>query len=118
MPTIVARWRAVRLAHAWQLDPCSGGSVIRKLLEAFFRHKLLLLAPPLLIPAIATPVAVVSTPPVYETGAGIWVDHPAYLNYNDGNNSWVSPVQSQAGRLNELLRTRAFQMEVAGRTSL
>jgi uncharacterized protein involved in exopolysaccharide biosynthesis len=93
--------------------------VIRKVLEAFFRHKLMLLLPPFLIPGIVTPLAVLANPPVFETAVSVWVDHPAYLNYKDDTtNAWVTGVQTQASRLGELLRTRAFVTSVAGRTSL
>jgi len=93
--------------------------MIRKVLEAFFRHKLLLLLPPLLIPGIVTPIAVLANPPVFETAVSVWVDHPAYLNYkDDATSAWVTGVQTQASRLGELLRTRAFVTNVAGRTSL
>jgi uncharacterized protein involved in exopolysaccharide biosynthesis len=92
--------------------------MIRKLLEAFFRHKLLLLLPPLLIPAIVTPLAFQSAPVVYETAVGVWVERPAYLQYQDGSSPWATPVQAQSGRLSELLKTRAFQMDIAQRTSL
>lgn len=90
--------------------------MIKRLLEAFFRHKLLLLMPPILIPLIVTPIAVASTPTVYDTPVGVWVDRAAYLNYKDGLNPWSSPATQQAARISELLRTRAFVMDVAQRT--
>src|SRR5439155_11579808 len=74
--------------------------------------------PPVLIPAIVTLIAVQSNPPAYETVASIWIDHPAYLNVKSDTNGWMSPLQSQSNRLNELLRTRAFVNDVAQRTSL
>jgi capsular polysaccharide biosynthesis protein len=92
--------------------------MIRKLLEAFFQHKLLLLLPAVLIPGIVTPIALAITPPAYETTVSVWIDRPAYLNYKDGTNQWISAVQNQSGRLTELLRTRAFVNDVAQRTSL
>jgi hypothetical protein len=93
--------------------------MITKILEAFFRHKLLLLLPPILIPGIVGPIAVWSTPPLYETAVGVWIDHPAYLTIKDGStNNWMTPVQSQSARLTELLHTRAFLDDVAQRTSL
>ncbi|HEX8969715.1 MAG TPA: hypothetical protein VF937_17665 [Chloroflexota bacterium] len=92
--------------------------MIRKILEAFFRHKLLVLVPPILIPVIVTPFAYLAFPPLYDTWVSVWVDHPAYLNYKDTSNPFNTPVQTQAGRLNELLRTRAFADDVIGRTSL
>jgi len=90
--------------------------MITKVLEAFFRHKVLLLLPPILIPLIATPLAIMATPTVYETAVGIWVDHPAYLDYKDGFNGYTSPAATQAARIGELLHTRAFLMDVAQRT--
>jgi hypothetical protein len=90
--------------------------MIKRLLEAFFRHKLLLLAPPLLIPLIVTPIAIANTPTVYDTPVGVWVDHAAYLNYKDGMNPFVSPATQQGLRVSELLRTRAFVVDVAQRT--
>jgi hypothetical protein len=92
--------------------------MIRKILEAFFRHKFLLLLPPILIPAVVAPIAFAFTPPVYESAVGIWVDRPAYLNFRDNSAGWVSGVQNQTGRLTEMLRTRAFLIDVASRTSL
>src|SRR5579864_5174582 len=90
----------------------------RKLLEALFRHKLLLLLPIVLIPSIVTPIALLTSQATYDTVVSIWVDHPTYLNYNDGSSPWLSPSQVQAGQLQELLLTRAFESDVAKRTSL
>ncbi len=92
--------------------------MIRKILEAMFRHKLLILLPALIIPAIVTPIAIRLTPPVYETGVSVWIDRPAYLNVKDTSTPWISPVETQASRLNDLLHTRAFLNDVAQRTSL
>ncbi len=91
--------------------------MIRRLLEALFRHKLLLILPPLIIPGIVTPIAFLYTPPVYETAVGVWVDHPATLDYKDGFNPYITPANNQAARLGELLRTRAFLLDVAQRTT-
>ena len=46
--------------------------MIRRVLEAFFRHKLLLLLPPLLIPAVVTPVVVATAPTVYGGQIKCW----------------------------------------------
>ena len=53
---------------------------------------------------------------VYESAVSVWVDHPAFLQYKDGFNPWIGPASSQAGRINELLHTRAFLNDVAQRT--
>jgi uncharacterized protein involved in exopolysaccharide biosynthesis len=92
--------------------------VITKFIEAFFRHKLLILLPPVLIPLIVGPIALMSAPIYYETFTGIWVDRPSYLAYNDGFNNYISPAQNQMNRLMEVLRTRSFIVDVAKRTSL
>lgn len=89
-----------------------------RLLDTFFRHKLLLLLPPILIPLLVGPPAVMTAPVTYETYAGIWVDKPTYLNYANDWNSYITPAQNQSGRLLELLKTRTFLDDVAKRTSL
>ena len=89
-----------------------------KLLETLFRHKFLLLLPPILIPTLVAPPALLSAPVTYETYAGIWVDRPTYLSYADDWNRYITPAQNQSGRLTELLRTRSFVDDVARRTSL
>jgi hypothetical protein len=91
--------------------------MIRRILEALFRHKLLLLLPPILIPGIVTPIVVATAPTVYESFVAVWIDHPAYLNYQDGSNQWVSPSQVQANRMSELLHTHPFEVDLAQRTT-
>jgi uncharacterized protein involved in exopolysaccharide biosynthesis len=91
--------------------------MITKFLEAFFRHKLLVLLPPVLIPLIVGPYALVTAPIYYESFAGIWVDKPAYLA-NDSFSPYTSPSSQQSNKLAEVLRTRSFIVDVAKRTSL
>jgi hypothetical protein len=93
--------------------------VTTKILEALFRHKLLLLLPPILIPLILGPIALMTAPVYYEAWAGVWVDRPQYLAYTQaGWSAYLSPSQNQANALNEQLRTRTFMMDVAKRTQL
>jgi hypothetical protein len=92
--------------------------VIARFLEAFFRYKLLIVLPVVVIPLIVGPVALLFGPVYYETWVGIWVERPTYLSYNDDWNRYNTPAQNQAGRLNELLRTRSFVLDVAKRTQL
>ena len=92
--------------------------MIARFFEAFFRHKLLLVTPPILIPLIVGPIALVLAPIYFVTWAGIWVERPTYLTYNDDWNRYNTPAQNQTTRLNELLRTRTFLMDIARRTSL
>jgi uncharacterized protein involved in exopolysaccharide biosynthesis len=92
--------------------------VIGKILEALFRHKLLILLPPVLIPLLAGGIAVAATPPTYEAWAGVWVSKPTYLTYADDWNQYVTPAQNQTTRLSDLLKTASFIDDVAKRTSL
>lgn len=92
--------------------------MIARLLDTFFRHALLLLLPPTLLPLIVGPIALYLAPAYYETWAGIWVERPTYISYNDDWNRYNTPAQNQAGRLNELLRTRSFVHEVVKKTPL
>ena len=90
-----------------------------RILEAFFRHKLLVLLPPLLIPLIVGPLALLSAPVYYEAWAGVWVDRPQYLAYSqNGWNQYLTPSANQANRLGEALRTRSFMDDIAKRTQL
>jgi len=91
--------------------------MITKFLEAFFRHKLLVLLPPVLIPLIVGPYALVTAPIYYESWAGIWVDKPQYLAYSDFS-PYSSPASQQSNRLLEVMRTRSFITDIAKRTSL
>jgi uncharacterized protein involved in exopolysaccharide biosynthesis len=92
--------------------------MITKFLEAFFRHKLLVLLPPLLIPLIVGPYALMTAPIYYESFAGVWVDKPTYLSYNDNFSIYSSASSQQANKLSEIMRTRAFIIDVAKRTSM
>lgn len=90
---------------------------MRKVLEALFRHKLLVLLPPILIPLLVTPIALYMTPPYYESVAGVWVDHPSYLDIK-GTPQFTSAALSQSNQMTELLHTRSFVLNVVQRTSL
>jgi uncharacterized protein involved in exopolysaccharide biosynthesis len=93
--------------------------MIERLLETFFRHKLLILAPPVLIVAIVTPIALMTMPTYYEAHAGVWVDRPTWLNVPvDETTRYLTPNAAQAVQLTELLRTRSFLLDVASRTGL
>src|SRR5881398_2302927 len=89
-----------------------------KILETLFRHKMLLLLPPVLITAIVTPLAILTAPVSYESWTGIWVDKPTYLTSSNDWNQWQRPAQNQGAALTEMLRTQSFVTDVAKRTSL
>ena len=91
-----------------------------KYIDTFFRHKLLLILPVVLISAMVTGYTLVTAPIYYESGTGIWVDRPAYLT-NATNSDWnpyLSAGVNQSTRLNELLRTQSFINDVVRRTVL
>jgi uncharacterized protein involved in exopolysaccharide biosynthesis len=90
--------------------------MILKFVETFFRYKWLILLPPILIPLIVGPIAVMNAPSYYETGAGIWVDRATYLPGTSDFSSYISPAQNQINRISDVLRTRAFILDIASRT--
>lgn len=93
--------------------------MIGRVVETIFRHKLLLLLPALIIPLIVGPIALATAPVFYEAYVGVWVDRPAYLSSNGSDwNGYLTPSQNQSTKLSELLRTRAFLVDVVGRTPL
>jgi uncharacterized protein involved in exopolysaccharide biosynthesis len=89
-----------------------------RFLETFFRHKWWFILPPLIITIAAAYITVKTAPIMYQSTAGIWVDRPTYLAYNDNWNQWASPAQNQTARLTEQLKTQTFVVDVANRTSL
>jgi uncharacterized protein involved in exopolysaccharide biosynthesis len=90
-----------------------------KFLETFFRYKLLLLLPPLLITAGVTSWTLITSPVIYDSMAGIWVDRPTYLaSSSPDGNPYASPAQNQSVRINELLHTQSFLNDIARRTVL
>jgi len=89
-----------------------------KILDTFFRHRLLILLPAVLIPLIVAPVSLLTMPVYYEASAGIWVARPTYIKYDDEATRYSTPAREQADRLTELLRSRSFLLDVAQRTSL
>lgn len=94
-------------------------STFARCLEALFRHKLLLMIPPLLITLIVTPVVIFTAPFAYESITTVWVDRPAYFTASSSDvSSYLSPAQNQSNSLNELLHTQNFLNDVAARTSL
>lgn len=92
--------------------------MIEKLLEAFFRHAVLILLPIVVIP-LDVAAAMLSTPPQYEAQAGMWVEQATYLSYStDDINRYLPPALNQRSRLAELMQTRSFLSEVAEKAGL
>ena len=92
--------------------------MIERLLEAFFRHAVLIVLPVILIPLVVT-AAVLATPPQYEASAGVWVERATYLTYStDDLGRYLTPAQNQRSRLIELMQTRSFLGAIARKTPL
>jgi len=89
-----------------------------KLLETFFRHKLLILLPPVVIVAIVTPITLLTARPSYQSSAAIWVERATYLNTVDDSSRYTMPAETQGTRLTQMFNSRSFVMDVAGRTAL
>jgi capsular polysaccharide biosynthesis protein len=94
------------------------GGVIEKMVEAFFRHWMLVLLPIIVIPLDVT-AAVLATPPQYEAQTGVWVERPTYLNFGaDELTRYLPAATVQRNHLMELMRTRSFVYEVVAPTAL
>lgn len=92
--------------------------MIERLLEAFFRHLVLILLPLVLIP-LDVAAFVLSTPAQYEASAGMWVEQATYLSYStDDINRYLPPSQNQKNRLVELMQTKSFAADIAQNTKL
>jgi capsular polysaccharide biosynthesis protein len=92
--------------------------VIEKVLEAFFRHAMLIILPAVVLPLVVV-AWVLATPPQYEAQAGVWVERPAYLSYSgDELTRYLPPATVQRNRLTELMRTRSFLSDVVKDTPL
>ena len=91
---------------------------MERYLEAAFRYKWLWLVIVLLMPVTATSYAMRTTIPLYETGATVWTEKPAYLNAIADWNQYQTPAENQAGNVNEMLQSRKFDLEVLGQTDI
>jgi capsular polysaccharide biosynthesis protein len=92
--------------------------MIERILEAFFRHWLLIVLPIIVIP-LDVAALVFATPPQYESQAGVWVERPTYLSSSqDELTRYLPPASVQRNRLLELTRTRSFLTAVASGTPL
>lgn len=92
--------------------------MIVRFLEAFFRHKWLIVLPAVLIPLIVGPIAVLTAPSYYEATTSIRVDQATYLPGTEAFNPYITPAQNQINRISDELRTRTFLMDIAQRTAL
>lgn len=92
--------------------------MIERVLEAFFRHAVLIVLPIVVIP-LDVAAAMLSTPPQYEAQAGMWVEQATYLSYStDDINHYLPPALNQRNRLTELMQTKSFLSEIADKAGL
>ena len=87
-----------------------GQSVLRRTLEAIFRHPLQLLALIVLLPIIGVAVVYFVIPRTYQSTASVWALQRYFVIGSTGPESDLlsTPAQTQATALTELLQTRSF----------
>jgi capsular polysaccharide biosynthesis protein len=96
--------------------------VLLRFLESYYRHRWLYLLPTLLMIIVAA-ISIATEKPQYIAHGNVFVQKQSLLaslnsvRSND-NTWWVSPAQTTANELNELLRTDAFIRAVIHSTDL
>lgn len=91
--------------------------VPRKLIETAFRHKWVLVAAVLLVPALA--LALSSKPARYQSQAVLWVTEPPDQSTLIGHSDpYRTPAQNQALTIGDLLTTSSFRVAVAQRAEV
>jgi uncharacterized protein involved in exopolysaccharide biosynthesis len=87
-----------------------------RLLETFFRHRLLLLGPVVLVLVGATGWVFIQ-PPTYDSSVRVWVERQTLVP-DPNSNPYLTPAQEQAGVLTELISTKYFDSKVGKRSPL
>jgi uncharacterized protein involved in exopolysaccharide biosynthesis len=87
-----------------------------RLLETFFRHRLLLLGPVVLV-LVGAIGWVFMQPPTYQSSVRVWVERQTLVP-DPNSNPYLTPAQEQAGVLTELLGTKYFDAKVGRRSPL
>src|SRR5579863_3755308 len=85
-----------------------------RVLEVFFRHPFRVLLMFILAPAIAVAITYFATPHSYEASASLWAyeRYTVITSYGTDSNLYVTPAQTQATALTELLHSRSFILSV------
>jgi uncharacterized protein involved in exopolysaccharide biosynthesis len=96
-------------------DATLGVNMVR-LLETFFRHRLLLLGPVVLVLVGATGWVFIQ-PPTYDSSVRVWVERQTLVP-DPNSNPYLTPAQEQAGVLTELISTKYFDAKVGRRSPL
>jgi uncharacterized protein involved in exopolysaccharide biosynthesis len=87
-----------------------------RLVETFFRHRLLLLGPVAFV-MLATVGWVIVQPPTYDASVRLWVERQTLVP-DPNSNPYLTPAQEQSGVLTELVGTRYFAVKVGKRSTL
>jgi uncharacterized protein involved in exopolysaccharide biosynthesis len=87
-----------------------------RLLETFFRHRLLLLGPVVLV-VVGALGWVLIQPPTYDSSVRVWVERQTLVP-DPNSNPYLTPAQEQAGVLSELISTKYFDAKVGRRSPL
>ncbi len=109
-------WDATSAAHS---SPGHSGARLvsmLRLLETFFRHRLLLLGPVALV-MVGAMGWVLIQPQTYDSSARVWVERQTLVP-DPNSNPYLTPAQEQAGVLSELLSTKYFDAKVGQRSPL
>jgi uncharacterized protein involved in exopolysaccharide biosynthesis len=85
-------------------------------LETFYRHRLILVAPVVLVLLISVSI-VYFQPRAYDATSKLWVDKDL-LGTTAVDTSFSAPADTQVAVLQELLKTRSFAVKVAARGPL
>jgi uncharacterized protein involved in exopolysaccharide biosynthesis len=87
-----------------------------RLIETFFRHRLLLLGPVGLV-VVATVGWVLVQPPMYDSSVRIWAERQTLVP-DPNDNPYLTPAQQEGAVLAELLTTKYFCAKVGWRSQL
>jgi hypothetical protein len=95
--------------------------VLLRVLESYFRRRFTLLLPILLMSIIAG-VSFATQQDVYITSSVLFVKKESFLSeltsIRDSGFSWVTPAQTSANEINQLMGTNAFIRAIIQKTDL
>ena len=93
-----------------------GTQTMLRFLETFYRHRLLLMTPVVVVLVLAVGWVLVQ-PRGYESTVRLWTERTSLVS-NPNDDPYLSPAQVQAGVLNELLATKYFCVKAGRRGPL
>src|SRR5579859_4344121 len=92
--------------------------MLERYVETFFRHKWVLLFILFLVPTLGIGYAFDQKTTLYDAGATVWTQKPAFLSILGDWSQYQTPAQIQAANVHELLQTQYFDNEVISSTDL